>query len=135
MSGAGPGYLDFGPARSPRARRDHRHTRQAPDLRLRQRHRTDRTTVLAWTQQRGVDWHYIAPGKPTQNAFIESFNGRLRDELLNETLFSSLARARLLLEAWRADYNQNAPVSRPRKHPAGRVCREDHACAGGSLNQ
>ena len=41
-----------------------------------------------------ADWHYIAPGKPTQNAFIESFNGRLRDELLNETLFPSLHHAR-----------------------------------------
>lgn len=42
-----------------------------------------------------MEWHYIAPGKPTQNAFVESFNGRLRDECLNETLFQSLARARL----------------------------------------
>src|SRR5947208_11894650 len=42
--------------------------------------------ILRWCQETGVDWHYIAPGKPTQNAFIESFNGRLRDELLNETL-------------------------------------------------
>jgi putative transposase len=44
-----------------------------------------------WTQQALIAWHYIAPGKPTQNAFVESFNGRLRDELLNETLFTSLA--------------------------------------------
>jgi putative transposase len=44
-----------------------------------------------------VAWHYIAPGKPTQNAFIESFNGRLRDELLNETLFTSMAQARVVL--------------------------------------
>ena len=44
-----------------------------------------------------IEWHYIAPGKPTQNAFIESFNGRLRDELLNETLFTSLAQARAAL--------------------------------------
>ena len=42
-------------------------------------------------------WHYIAPGKPQQNAFIESFNGRLRDELLNETLFTSLAQVRAVL--------------------------------------
>ena len=51
-------------------------------------------TMLRWSQERQVEWHYIAPGKPQQNAFIESFNGRLRDELLNETLFSSLAHAR-----------------------------------------
>ena len=47
--------------------------------------------ILAWADQSHVAWHYIAPGKPMQNAFIESFNGRLRDELLNETLFASLA--------------------------------------------
>jgi len=59
-----------------------------------------------------IDWHYIAPGKPIQNAFIESFNGRLRDELLNETLFPSLAHVRTTLAAWRADYNLNRPHSR-----------------------
>ena len=52
-----------------------------------------------------VGWHYIAPGKPTQNAFVESFNGRLRDEFLNETLFTSLTQARCALEEWRRDYN------------------------------
>jgi len=50
--------------------------------------------ILTWADQSRVAWHYIAPGKPMQNAFIESFNGRLRDELLNETLFTSLAQAR-----------------------------------------
>src|SRR5271170_1969654 len=53
--------------------------------------------------------HYIAPGKPTQNAFIESFNGRLRDELLNETLFTSLAHAREALADWKDDYNTVRP--------------------------
>ncbi len=53
--------------------------------------------VLGWVQETGIDWHYIAPGKPTQNAFIESLNGKLRDECLNETLFSSLAEARSTL--------------------------------------
>jgi len=48
--------------------------------------------ILRWSQERQIDWHYIAPGKPMQNGFIESFNGRLRDELLNETLFTSLRR-------------------------------------------
>jgi putative transposase len=57
--------------------------------------------ILRWSQDSGVEWHYIAPGKPQQNAFIESFNGRLRDELLNETLFSSLAHARAVLAEWR----------------------------------
>jgi putative transposase len=59
--------------------------------------------ILAWSDRQKVSWHYIAPGKPTQNAFIESFNGRLRDELLNETLFPSLAHGRVVLEAWRGD--------------------------------
>jgi hypothetical protein len=49
--------------------------------------------MLRWNQETRIAWHYIAPGKPTQNAFIESFNARLRDELLNETLFTSLAQA------------------------------------------
>ena len=55
--------------------------------------------------------HYIAPGKPQQNAFIESFNGRLRDELLNETLFGSLAHVRAVLAVWRLDYNTIRPHS------------------------
>ena len=67
--------------------------------------------ILRWSQETSVDWHYIAPGKPTQNAFIESFNGRLRDELLNETLFTSLAHARVVLEDWRRDYNTERPHS------------------------
>lgn len=50
--------------------------------------------ILAFAHAARVQWHYIAPGKPMQNAFIESFNGRLRDELLNETLFSTLSQAR-----------------------------------------
>jgi len=68
--------------------------------------------ILSWTAETGVDWHYIDPGKPVQNAFIESFNGRLRDEFLNETLFTSLAQARAALEEWRRDYNTVRPHSR-----------------------
>ena len=56
---------------------------------------------LAWPDDTGVGWHYIAPGKPQQNGFNESFNGRLRDELLNEMLFRSLPHARAVLEACR----------------------------------
>ena len=67
--------------------------------------------ILKWTQTSGVDWHYIAPGKPQQNAFVESFIGRLRDECLNETLFASLPQARAVLDAWRADYNGVRPHS------------------------
>jgi putative transposase len=68
--------------------------------------------ILSWTADTGVDWHYIDPGKPVQNAFIESFNGRLRDEFLNETLFTSLMQTRLALEDWRHDYNTVRPHSR-----------------------
>jgi len=69
------------------------------------------TVILAWSQARGIGWHYIAPGKPTQNAFVESFNGRLRDECLNETVFTSLRHARAVLAAWRRDYNEVRPHS------------------------
>jgi putative transposase len=67
--------------------------------------------VLRWCQQMRIEWHYIAPGKPTQNAFIESFNARLRDELLNETLFTSLVQVRAVLTAWKNDYNDVRPHS------------------------
>jgi putative transposase len=67
------------------------------------------TSILRWSQERQVGWHYIAPGKPTQNAFVESFNGRLRDECLNETLFTSMQHARAVLAAWRQDYNTIRP--------------------------
>ena len=68
--------------------------------------------ILSWADQTKVGWHYIALGKPMQNAFVESFNGRLRDEFLNETLFTSLMLARLALEDWRRDYNHVRPHSR-----------------------
>lgn len=56
-----------------------------------------------------MEWHYIAPGKPMQNGFVESFNGRLRDECLNKHLFSNLRHARDLIEKWRIDYNHKRP--------------------------
>src|SRR5271169_4532823 len=67
--------------------------------------------ILRWCQETRVEWHYVAPGKPTQNAFVESFNGRLRDELLNETIFVSLAHARSALADWKDDYNTVRPHS------------------------
>ena len=81
------------------------------DDRLRQRHGADRHGDLALVQERRVEWHYIAPGKPQQNAFIESFNGRLRDELLNETLFASLDHAREAAGRLEDDYNTVRPHS------------------------
>jgi transposase InsO family protein len=67
--------------------------------------------MLGWAKDQGVDWHYIAPGKPMQNGFIESFNGRMRDELLNESLFIDLDHARQLIGAWVDDYNTARPHS------------------------
>ena len=60
-----------------------------------------------------MKWHYIAPGKPTQNAFVGSFNGRLRNECLNETLVTSMAYAPAVLATWRQDYNTIRPHSKP----------------------
>ena len=65
--------------------------------------------ILKWQQDRKVEWHYIAPGKPMQNGFVESFNGRLRDECLNEHLFAGLRHARHLIAAWRDDYDRRLP--------------------------
>ena len=67
--------------------------------------------VFAWCGEMDVEWHCIAPGRPMQNGFCESFNGRMRDELLNETLFLSLAHARVEIAAWMEDYNQERPHS------------------------
>ncbi len=65
--------------------------------------------MLRWQQETNVAWHYIAPGKPIQNAFAASFIGRLRDELLAETSFRSLGHARELVAEWRDDFNHNRP--------------------------
>ena len=67
--------------------------------------------ILKWQNRTGIAWHYIAPGKPQQNAFIEAFNGRLRDELLNEEVFDTLDGARKALAQWRRDYNHVRPHS------------------------
>lgn len=64
-----------------------------------------------WATDHGVKLKLIQPGKPTQNAFIESFNGRFRDECLNDHWFTSLAQARILIAAWRRDYNEGRPHS------------------------
>jgi putative transposase len=64
-----------------------------------------------WAYERGIRLRFIAPGRPVQNAYIESFNGRLRDECLNQHWFLSLADARQLIESWRLDYNHCRPHS------------------------
>jgi putative transposase len=67
--------------------------------------------ILLWAKQTGVEWHYIAPGRPMQNGFCEAFNGRMRDELLNETLFRDLDHARSALARWVDDDNDHRPHS------------------------
>jgi transposase InsO family protein len=65
--------------------------------------------MVAWVHERGVQLRLIEPGKPNQNAYIESFNGRLRDECLNEHWFPSLLHARTEIENWRREYNEERP--------------------------
>jgi len=65
--------------------------------------------MLTWAHARGVTLRLIEPGKPNQNAYIESFNGRLRDECLNEHWFTSLAHAQVMIETWRREYNEERP--------------------------
>ncbi len=87
--------------------------------------------VLTWASDRRIDWHYIQPGKPMQNAYVESFNGRMRDELLNEALFFGLDHARAQLVAWVNDYNTERPHSAlgyttPAAFAAGLRAATDH---------
>ena len=65
--------------------------------------------ILQWQEERNVEWHYIAPGKPMQNGLVESFNGRLRDECLNDHLFRVYGHAREIITRWRHDYNNLRP--------------------------
>jgi hypothetical protein len=77
-------------------------------------------TLDRWAHERGVALQFIQPGKPIQNAFAESFNGRLRDECLNESWFVSLADAQQMIEAWRVDYNVARPHSgHAKRNPGG----------------
>ena len=89
------------------------------------------TAILSWAAEHGVAWHYIAPGKPTRNGFVKSFNGRLREERLNETLFFGLGHARQKLAAWAEDYNTQRPHSSisyqtPAAHAAQLKASERH---------
>ena len=65
--------------------------------------------MAIWVHENGVLLRFNEPGKPSQNAYVESFNGRLRDECLNENWFTSLAHARMAIEEWRRDYNEDRP--------------------------
>ena len=94
------------------------------------------TAILKWAGDTGVAWHYIDPGKPQQNGLIESFNGSLRDECLNEEIFDSLADARQTLALWRYDYNNVRPHSSlENKTPAEarRALEQSEGSATGAL--
>lgn len=80
--------------------------------------------LAAWSEERGVRLEFIQPGKPAQNAFAESFNGRLRDECLNANWFTSLSDARRKIEDWRQDYNQQRPHSSLNYLPPAEFARQ-----------
>jgi putative transposase len=97
--------------------------------------------MLEWANRTGVGWHYIDPGKPQQNGFVESFNGKFRDECLNEEVFATLAEARAVIGRWRHDYNHVrphsahgglAPETVRLNHAAGRL-RDVNSCAARPL--
>ena len=67
--------------------------------------------MLEWENRNPTQLAFIDPGKPTQNPFVESFNGKLRDECLNENDFLNLAHARIVIEEWRIEYNSERPHS------------------------
>jgi putative transposase len=80
--------------------------------------------LAAWSEERGVRLEFIQPGKPAQNAFAESFNGRLRDECLNANWFTSLSDARRKIETWRQDYNEQRPHSSLNYLPPAEFARQ-----------
>lgn len=80
--------------------------------------------LAAWSEERRVRLEFIQPGKPAQNAFAESFNGRLRDECLNANWFTSLSDARRKIEDWRQDYNQQRPHSSLNYLPPAEFARQ-----------
>jgi transposase InsO family protein len=67
--------------------------------------------VRKWLERLGVKTLFIEPGSPWENGYIESFNGKLRDELLNREIFTTLTEAKVLIEEWRKEYNQVRPHS------------------------
>lgn len=88
-------------------------------------------TMAIWAHENNVALRFIEPGKPNQNAYVESFNGRLRDECLNEHWFTSLAHARAVIEEWRRDYNE----ARPKKDLGGLPPARFAARLAGLANQ
>lgn len=90
---------------------------------------------LAWTTRHRIRHLLIDPGQPTQNAYIESFNGRLRDECLNDHWFTSLSQARQILADWRRDYNENRPHSSIGRIPPAQFAEQHRRHAADAVNQ
>ena len=90
------------------------------------------TALLKWCQKQEIRWDYIQPGKPYQNGYIESFNGKLRDECLNENVFVNLQEAKRLVETWREEYNEHRPHSSLNGRTPNEVAKEDEKLTGTS---
>ncbi len=88
-----------------------------------------------WAYGRGINLKLIAAGKPTQNAYIESFNGKFRDECLNDHHFNNLAHARVLIAQWRRDYNENRPHSSLGRIPPAEFAARHPLRAGDDATQ
>lgn len=78
-----------------------------------------------WRKDHAIDWHYVAQGKPMQNGYVESFNGRMRDELLNKMLFHGLDHARAVIPEWAEDYSTCRPHSSIGYRTPGSLCPND----------
>jgi len=91
--------------------------------------------ILAWAKDHRVEWHYIAPGRPMQNGYIESFNGRMRDELLNESLFIDLDQARQLIADWAAELQHRQATLVARLTNPGGLCRYTHRAEGRNIGR
>ncbi len=87
---------------------------------------------MVWAQTRGIRHILIEPGRPIQNGYIESFNGKFRDECLNEHWFETLPQARSTIAAWRQDYNENRPHSSCQRMPPARFAALHRQCSTGS---
>ena len=90
---------------------------------------------MTWAQTHGIKHILIEPGSPTQNAYIESFNGTFRDECLDENWFESLEEARRIIAAWRTDYNEIRPHSSCGRMPPATFAAMNRQLTGDSLQK
>lgn len=89
-------------------------------------------SVLRWSKDQRIQWGYIQPGKPYQNGYIESFNGKLRDECLNENIFVNLQEAKMFVETWREEYNERRPHSSLNGKTPNEAAKEEEKLTGTS---